>query len=640
MRLKLFALVSLIAVVSGAFFLLRPVVLPGEPEPEPCTGPNCGPAGLSAEEQLAERYAPVIYLADSVTDCSLTDGDFRPVPVETVLGKVEVTLRDSSGQVAAKPAATAADLYNLGPEFHLDLPGSPRRPGCRYVRDGQAMSEGQPNVAYARFTTEEGQSELVLQYWLFYYFNQWNNKHEGDWEMIQLVFEASSAQDALDQDPLRIAYSQHSGGELALWDDDKLEREGSRPILHIAAGSHSNRFSSHVFIGRAEQGAGFGCDDATGQTRLSLEARLIPETLSGPEDPYAWTTFKGRWGERAGPEFNGPTGPNMKIQWATPLTWEENLTTSSVRLPSGDTLGPSAIESFCDVVAWGSNLLLPIYLQLPEISLIAAVLLSVGMVASLTRTRYIPVLRVPLRTRRRAGQILTSAATVYTTHLRLFIGIGLIFLPVAVTVSILHWVVFSISPIDPIVPVPRANIAQDLILAFALSELQFGITYGVVLSACSAAISALDRNKETGVRLSYREVWRRLPHVLLPRLAAIGVVAGLVLTVVGIPLAVRQAVRWSFIEQTVLLDGVSGRDALNASSDVVDRDWWWAAACVIALGAMGLFLAPAVGIVLILFAPSIPLSDVNLITSVLHVALVPFVAIATALVYFDLKSRE
>ena len=34
--------------------------------------------------------------------------------------------------------------------------------------------------------------QLALQYWIFYVFNDWNNLHEGDWEMIQLNFDAAT----------------------------------------------------------------------------------------------------------------------------------------------------------------------------------------------------------------------------------------------------------------------------------------------------------------------------------------------------------------------------------------------------------------------------------------------------------------
>ena len=48
----------------------------------------------------------------------------------------------------------------------------------------------EPTV-YAHVATDPGHpGQLALQYWLFYVFNDWNNLHEGDWEMIQLVFDA------------------------------------------------------------------------------------------------------------------------------------------------------------------------------------------------------------------------------------------------------------------------------------------------------------------------------------------------------------------------------------------------------------------------------------------------------------------
>ena len=55
--------------------------------------------------------------------------------------------------------------------------------------------------------------QLALQYWLFYAYNDWNNLHEGDWEMIQLVFDARNAHDALTTAPTSVGYSQHEGAE-------------------------------------------------------------------------------------------------------------------------------------------------------------------------------------------------------------------------------------------------------------------------------------------------------------------------------------------------------------------------------------------------------------------------------------------
>ena len=57
--------------------------------------------------------------------------------------------------------------------------------------------------------------KLALQYWLYYAFNNWNNTHEADWEMIQLVFNAASAVEALERRPVEVGYSQHEGAERA-----------------------------------------------------------------------------------------------------------------------------------------------------------------------------------------------------------------------------------------------------------------------------------------------------------------------------------------------------------------------------------------------------------------------------------------
>jgi hypothetical protein len=89
-------------------------------------------------------------------------------------------------------------------------------------------------VTYAHVSKEPGfPDKLALQYWFFYVFNDWNNLHEGDWEMIQLVFDASTAAHALQRAPVEVGYSQHEGAERADWEDGKLERLGAtHPVVH------------------------------------------------------------------------------------------------------------------------------------------------------------------------------------------------------------------------------------------------------------------------------------------------------------------------------------------------------------------------------------------------------------------------
>ena len=59
--------------------------------------------------------------------------------------------------------------------------------------DPQVVDLEQVEVA----TQRDRPGKLALQYWFFYYFNDFANVHEGDWEMAQLVFHADTPEQAL-----------------------------------------------------------------------------------------------------------------------------------------------------------------------------------------------------------------------------------------------------------------------------------------------------------------------------------------------------------------------------------------------------------------------------------------------------------
>jgi hypothetical protein len=75
--------------------------------------------------------------------------------------------------------------------YHLDFPGNALTPGCTYDRWSHRLNGSLKPVTYARVVSDPSHpGKLALQYWFFYVFN---DKHEGDWEMIQLDFNAASA---------------------------------------------------------------------------------------------------------------------------------------------------------------------------------------------------------------------------------------------------------------------------------------------------------------------------------------------------------------------------------------------------------------------------------------------------------------
>jgi hypothetical protein len=99
-----------------------------------------------------------------------------------------------------------AGIAAAGSRAYLDLPGNPVEPGCGYARDFAALADAgrAPPVTYARIVRQPGRAGLVLQYWFFYWFNQFNDLHEADWEGMQIVFPAGSAREALGVGPAEI----------------------------------------------------------------------------------------------------------------------------------------------------------------------------------------------------------------------------------------------------------------------------------------------------------------------------------------------------------------------------------------------------------------------------------------------------
>ena len=127
-------------------------------------------------------------LVEQVEECGPGE-PYEPMDVDVLFDEPTVALRgpwNPSDLVKIGPTADdLADRY----EYHLDFPGDALDPGCDYERWARRLSEGSAPTVYSHVATDRDRpGELALQYWLFYAFNDFNNLHEGDWEMIQLVF--------------------------------------------------------------------------------------------------------------------------------------------------------------------------------------------------------------------------------------------------------------------------------------------------------------------------------------------------------------------------------------------------------------------------------------------------------------------
>ena len=96
-----------------------------------------------------------------------------------------------------KVAPTATTCAAGRTDYHLDFPGEALRRAATYESGPPGRTGDRPPTIYARVGPRLTGQARALQYWIFYVYNDFNNKHEGDWEMIQLDFDAPDPTAAL-----------------------------------------------------------------------------------------------------------------------------------------------------------------------------------------------------------------------------------------------------------------------------------------------------------------------------------------------------------------------------------------------------------------------------------------------------------
>jgi RsiW-degrading membrane proteinase PrsW (M82 family) len=281
----------------------------------------------TADQQLAERYVPVLYFHP--------DEVYRPQPVEVLNG---ITRLQQNIKLWFDPTIlndfTMQDLSTIYSDstYFLDQwlgdTGSSEYANYSshemiYVSTLSPAAGGLSPLVYAHVVRDENPNFITIQYWFFYFYNDWFNKHEGDWEMIQVILSAEGQ-------PEWAVYSQHNGGTRRSWASTPKEGD-THPVVYVARGSHANYFSGDEVYPNSQS---IGnrmlvlVDRTGGVGRLVPAIRLIPTREELAADPQkwpgaGWLMFRGRWGETAVyGDFNGPTGPADKgSQWETPYTW-------------------------------------------------------------------------------------------------------------------------------------------------------------------------------------------------------------------------------------------------------------------------------------------------------------------------------
>lgn len=593
------------------------------------------PANFQAQaaRELAEKYSPVMMIREQDDPLCGTRGEqYQVMKVDALFGNPDVKLMRNNGKgpsTLIKQAPTLRDIRNRGEEAYLDFPGDPLGDTCVYAKDFDEMKRAgrAPIAVYAHIAREKGRSGIALQYWFYWYFNQFNDLHESDWEGMQITFDAETPEQALEEEPSGMILFQHGGGERAGWDDPKVEKEGDRPVVYPAAGSHATFYQSAVYPQNGWNGAGVGCDNTAEPLR-----ELRPEAVLLPDEPtdrgrFAWLSFDGRWGQKEKGFNNGPTGPQTKDQWDAPFSWMESQRWSSPRMPGGGVVGPEAVQAFCGVMEEITSVMnLQQSNPWAAYLLVAAFLLTVFLVFG--RSTWRPADPEKLQQERAYGQIVATSFKLYGRNKRLFWALGAIAIPiVGGTQALGNWL---------------GGISGGGGLLMGLSDLVLGVGRPVALALVSALVIVTIRGLAQGDPASVRDALGgtrdRFWRVVIAKLLSLAGVVLLTLTVIGIPFAIRFLITWTFVQQEVLFTDRSIRGSFRASNDLVRGHWWRTVRTIVPLILVLTITGPVFGLALI-FTP-LPLLVVNLIGSVVYALVIPFTTAGTTLLYFDLRARK
>lgn len=587
-----------------------------------------------AAKALAKKYVPIVMLREEQhPPCETSAEQYQPTSVETMLGNPTVTLQkydETTGTLEnVKKAPTIEDIAGLKGDYYLNLRGTALGDTCVYSRDFKQLllEEKAPAITYAHIAREPNHEGFALQYWFFWYFNQFNDLHEGDWEGMQLTFESNTAKEALEEEPGEVILFQHAGGEKAKWTDSKLQKEGTHPVVYPAAGSHASFYDAAVYVQNGQNGSGVGCDNTTEPLReLKLRPVTIPE--AAPETgPFAWLSYKGRWGEREKSFNNGPTGPATKTVWREPFAWMETQRSTSPRLPGGSIVGPQVTGAFCGAVAAASELVnLDIRSRPAAIITIVVAVLILALLIGITR--WWPVDLKHLRKKRAFGQLVRAARQLYGRHFLVLIPIGLAALPIVGAITLLGQTIGN-----------RNSGGKGVVLALAdlLEFIGRPVASALVAAVVIVFVRGLVETGRAGFVESWRGVGQRFWRVVGGQIMATLGVTLLAISVIGMPWAIWKYFGWQFVQQQILFEDKPLRAAFRDSSALVRGHWWRTVRVAGFFWLISTVAGPVLGFVLIFL--NFELVWINLIGSLVFALIIPYVTLGHTLLYFDLQER-
>jgi hypothetical protein len=157
---------------------------------------------------------------------------------------------------------------------------------------------------------------------------------------------------------------------------------------------------------------------------------------------------------------------------------------------------------------------------------------------------------------------------IYRSHWRLWMVIGLVFVPVSLAVTFLE----NLVGLDWAMELADSTVVEPMIeLIGVTAGAFFGAT--VVSVAVFAALRDLDEGNQPSVEGALRRILERGPSLVGEAVAYTAAITALSITVIGVPIAINRAVAWAVAAQTVVIEDKPALGALGRSAELVKGSW-------------------------------------------------------------------
>ncbi|MEA2684287.1 MAG: hypothetical protein QOK05_2615 [Chloroflexota bacterium] len=247
------------------------------------------------------------------------------------------------------------------------------------------------------------------------------------------------------------------------------------------------------------------------------------------------------------------------------------------------------------------------------------------------------------------GEILDESFRIYRSHFALMFGVAVVATLPALIVAIGSGSAFNAfqqsftAAQDGTSALPAQDAALGVLtlVGFVVGFIMFPITTGAPIYAACSVVLGLPATVGSILRDSLRNYWR---------VWGLGIIYGALLlsslVIISIPFVILVAVRWAFRYQVLYLEHAGVGGSLSRSSALV-RDYWWR---IFLIMLLVLIVIPFVlGIVVNLmatilsFAAPAGIARVaisGLLSALVQSLVLPFKAIASTLLYLDLRVRK